>query len=232
MKLADWLIVTASVEGGGNSIDFSLENLADADGDGIGNDADNCPDTANADQSDGDSDGIGDLCDISTVTPVAGANGSISPSVPQAVMYNESMAFTVTPNPGYGIASVTGCNGSLAGNIFTTGPITAGCMVTASFTRQVQAPSYVVAYPQWPGITGVVLVNWGTSGPWGITYELQRSDNGSEFRHVYRGTLNSMRMAMSFLKKGTYVFRVRATKSGYLPSAWAVSKPVVIGGSM
>jgi len=35
----------------------------DADGDGIVNSADNCPNVANADQADADSDGVGDVCD-------------------------------------------------------------------------------------------------------------------------------------------------------------------------
>ena len=36
---------------------------ADADGDGVPDNADNCPDTANADQADADGDGLGDACD-------------------------------------------------------------------------------------------------------------------------------------------------------------------------
>jgi Rieske Fe-S protein len=41
--------------------------------------------------------------------------------------------FTVTPNSGYQIASVTGCGGNLSGTTYTTGPITANCTVSASF---------------------------------------------------------------------------------------------------
>jgi hypothetical protein len=37
--------------------------INDADGDGVCDNIDNCPDTANADQADADSDGIGDACD-------------------------------------------------------------------------------------------------------------------------------------------------------------------------
>jgi hypothetical protein len=39
-------------------------NLPDADNDGISDDADNCPDDANADQADTDLDLIGDVCDL------------------------------------------------------------------------------------------------------------------------------------------------------------------------
>ena len=37
---------------------------ADADGDGVGDVCDNCPSTANADQGDADGDGVGDLCEV------------------------------------------------------------------------------------------------------------------------------------------------------------------------
>lgn len=69
-----------------------------------------------------------------TVTPSPGTNGSMSPSTPQIVNYNETMVFTVTPDNGYFIDTVTGCSGSLDGEIFTTGPITSDCEVVATFS--------------------------------------------------------------------------------------------------
>ncbi len=45
----------------------------DTDGDGVCNDEDNCPDTANANQVDNDNDGIGDVCD--TVDPCGNLGG-------------------------------------------------------------------------------------------------------------------------------------------------------------
>jgi len=68
-----------------------------------------------------------------TVTPSAGTGGSISPSTPQTVNYNQTTSFTVTPNAGY-LSSVTGCGGMLSGNTYMTGPITGNCTVTATFT--------------------------------------------------------------------------------------------------
>jgi hypothetical protein len=68
-----------------------------------------------------------------TVTPSAGANGSINPSIPQTVNYNQNISFTLTPNTGYHIALVTGCSGTLNGSTYTTGPVTAGCTVSATF---------------------------------------------------------------------------------------------------
>lgn len=45
------------------TVDTIELEVADSDGDGILDDADNCPDVANPDQADFDSDGIGDACD-------------------------------------------------------------------------------------------------------------------------------------------------------------------------
>jgi hypothetical protein len=68
-----------------------------------------------------------------TVTPTAGINGSISPSTPQTVNYNETASFTITPGAGYHIASVIGCSGTLSGDTYTTGAVTGNCTVTATF---------------------------------------------------------------------------------------------------
>ncbi len=68
-----------------------------------------------------------------TVTPSAGPGGSISPSTPQIVSYDGTTSFTVTPNTGYSISSVTGCGGTLSGNTYTTGQVTGGCSVSALF---------------------------------------------------------------------------------------------------
>ena len=68
------------------------------------------------------------------VTPTAGAGGSISPGSAQAVTYNASTSFTVTPGSGYGISTVSGCGGSLAGSTYTTGAVTTNCTVSASFS--------------------------------------------------------------------------------------------------
>ncbi len=72
-----------------------------------------------------------------TVTPGAGSNGSISPNAPQTVDNGATTSFTLTPAAGYAIASVTGCSGSLVGNVYTTGAITANCAVTATFAKAV-----------------------------------------------------------------------------------------------
>lgn len=68
-----------------------------------------------------------------TVTPSAGPNGSMDPSTPQTVNSGSTTQFTVNPDPGYSIASVSGCSGSLVGTTYTTGTITSDCTVNATF---------------------------------------------------------------------------------------------------
>lgn len=48
---------------------------SDADGDGLADDADNCPDTANPSQADRDRDGVGEACDDSDDRPDADGDG-------------------------------------------------------------------------------------------------------------------------------------------------------------
>ena len=69
-----------------------------------------------------------------TITASAGSNGSISPSgTISGVVHNSTQSFTVTHSNKY-IAVMSGtCGGNLVGTKYTTNPITADCMVTATF---------------------------------------------------------------------------------------------------
>lgn len=71
--------------------------------------------------------------DAFVVTPIAGANGTITPNAPQEVLPGERVQFTVLPDPGYVIGTVSGCGGSLSGLIYTTGPVGGHCTVTVEF---------------------------------------------------------------------------------------------------
>jgi hypothetical protein len=67
-------------------------------------------------------------------TPVAGANGSISPATPRTLLVGGTTSFTITPNPGYAFTAGGTCGGTLVGNVYTIAPISADCTVTADFT--------------------------------------------------------------------------------------------------
>ncbi|MGB1464946.1 MAG: InlB B-repeat-containing protein [Alcanivorax nanhaiticus] len=59
-------------------------------------------------------------------------HGSFTPANPM-VDHGQTQVFTVTADEGYELAGVSGCGGTLEGNTFTTGTITAECSVTATF---------------------------------------------------------------------------------------------------
>jgi serine protease len=70
---------------------------------------------------------------VYTVSASAGAGGSIGPASAQ-VEHGSATTFTLSPLEGYSITGATGCGGALSGNVYSTGPITAACTVSASFT--------------------------------------------------------------------------------------------------
>jgi len=114
----------------------------------------------------------------STVTPSAGTNGSISPGTPQSVAYNGTASFTVTPNSGYTIASVTGCGGTLSGNTYTTGPITANCTVSATF-----ASNYNIVTPS-AGTNGSISPNTPQSVAYNRTTSFTVTPNSGYYASV------------------------------------------------
>ncbi|MCH8492492.1 MAG: hypothetical protein LAT53_04575 [Idiomarina sp.] len=79
-----------------------------------------------------------------TVNATANAGGSISPSS-RTVTSGNTTTFTVTPNSGFQIDEVTGCEGSLSGDTYTTGAITAACEVSATFIGNAGTLSFRVS---------------------------------------------------------------------------------------
>jgi hypothetical protein len=68
------------------------------------------------------------------LTISSGSGGNISPSS-IAAPHGQQVTFTITPDAGYSIASVTGCGGTLSGNAYTTAPTSGACSVSATFTK-------------------------------------------------------------------------------------------------
>ncbi len=121
-----------------------------------------------------------------TVTPSAGSNGSISPNTPQTVNYNATTAFTVTPNLGYQIAAVSGCGGTLSGSTYTTGPITLGCTVSASFVTG----TYTVTAAVGGDPTGGTVTPSSQSVSYGGTATFTVTTNTGYTASVSQGTLS------------------------------------------
>jgi hypothetical protein len=72
--------------------------------------------------------------DTHQVLAAAGTGGTITPSS-ATVDHGATTSFTVLPAVGHGIATVSGCGGSLTGTAYTTGAIDAACTIAASFIR-------------------------------------------------------------------------------------------------
>jgi large repetitive protein len=81
-----------------------------------------------------------------SVTPATALHGSISPNTLQLVNQNQTISFSVTPDNGYTVFSVTGCGGTLIGTTYTTAPVTADCTVTPVFSLK-QVPAITWATP-------------------------------------------------------------------------------------
>jgi len=96
---------------------------------------------------------IGKLALSSRLIPSSGwldtrttAGGNIEPPRLQ-VEHGGSASFTLSPDTGYHIDSVTGCNGTLSGDSYTTGTISGACTVNATFSRN----SYMLSATAEPG---------------------------------------------------------------------------------
>ncbi|WP_206211967.1 FG-GAP repeat protein [Wenzhouxiangella sp. XN24] len=115
-----------------------------------------------------------------TVTPSAGANGSIAPATAQTVTQGQVTSFTITPASGFGIAAVTGCGGTLAGNTFTTAAITANCTVSATFEALPAAPALTLT----PEAIKTFAFSWAAV-PGASEYRLfENPDGGSGYTQV------------------------------------------------
>ncbi len=69
--------------------------------------------------------------------------------------------------------------------------------------------------------TDSFLVSWGSCGVSGAGYVLEYSREGAEWTRVYSGTATYSYVTVT--QNGSYSFRVKAVKSGYLDSAYRVS---------
>lgn len=69
------------------------------------------------------------------VTTAGRADGCLAGDTPSSAAYEHTVTYTVIPDAQYSITSATGCGGTLAGHISTTGFVTADCSVTSLFSN-------------------------------------------------------------------------------------------------
>lgn len=84
-----------------------------------------------------------------TATPTAGEGGRIEPPIPQGGNAGDVLSFTIVPDEGFGIGSVTGCDGSLNGSTYLTGPLSADCEIVVAFAGDVE--TFTVTASAGPG---------------------------------------------------------------------------------
>lgn len=107
--------------------------------------------------------GGGEMDTFHAVSATADAGGAVSPTS-REVKEGNTATFEVSVDTGYTIASVSGCDGTLDGGIYTTGTVMGPCTVTASF-----APAeFVLSYTAGPNgsLVGAAsqTVTYGASG--------------------------------------------------------------------
>jgi redox-sensitive bicupin YhaK (pirin superfamily) len=96
---------------------------------------------------------------------------------------------------------------------------TCNVLLTASMPATLSVPT--------SSTTGKVTASWSVSATSGATYVLERSDNGGAFSQVYAGSLRTYTETVP-LPNGSYVYRVKAVKDGYVASTWKTSATCVV----
>lgn len=75
---------------------------------------------------------------------VSDGNGMIGPNLVENVEHGTTEAFTVTPDQGFVVNVITGCDGSLDGGTYTTGTMVADCDISVSFVEDGTGPAAAV----------------------------------------------------------------------------------------
>ena len=148
-----------------------------------------------------------------TVSASAGEGGSVTPAT-QNVAHGETTSFTLTATSGYELDTISGCDGSLSGNTYTTAPITGDCAVSAAFTLSLTAPALNVSAGD-----DEVTVSWApVTGAEGFDlYYAEESFDPANYNSYAGGTLLpdvSSPRTVSGLSNGTQYFFSAAAKAG------------------
>ena len=119
-------------------------------------------------------------------TQVVSGQGTISPTT-QVVNAGDTAQFTISPDSGWEILSVSGCNGSLNGQTYTTGAINNSCTVTANFGQISYAVYATIGNGQGTVSPTTQVVNAGDTAQFSIS-----PDSGWEILSVSgcNGSLN------------------------------------------
>ncbi|CAK0780666.1 hypothetical protein CCP4SC76_7520002 [Gammaproteobacteria bacterium] len=134
-----------------------------------------------------------------TVTAIAGTGGVINPNSRDTVSEGIT-SFIVTANSGYRINAVTGCNGSLNGPLYTTGPITSNCQLSATFTATNTTTTITQVSPSPSRVGDPVTVNYSVANPGAGSDSVTVSDNAGA---NCTATVTAGSCTLSFYSVGT-----------------------------
>ena len=157
-----------------------------------------------------------DVINTYVITPMAGANGSITPGTPQTVSHGASQAFAITPDAGYHIADVCAdvvSVGAVSAYTFTN--VTANHTITAAFAIN----TYTLTIATAGNGSGVVTPAVGThSYDYGTVVTLHATANPGSTFMGWSGavvtTTNPLMLTMDAVKSVTATF---ITHQVYLP---------------
>lgn len=86
-----------------------------------------------------DSDCMANKTNLFIVKVISTGGGSASPTQIN-VKAGDTTIINISPNPGYIIDKISGCNGTLSGNKYTTGQISSNCDINVSFKKNLNTP--------------------------------------------------------------------------------------------
>ena len=146
---------------------------------------------------------------------VSGGNGTISPSS-RLVSHGSTTTFSITPNTGYHISSVSGCNGSRNGSTYTTGAITGVCSVTASFTNAAPTVPVLASPADQAEVTSLTpalsaLSTDADGDPINYLYEVSSTSDFGTIAAQSGGISGSWPVSPALSDNTTYWWRARAT---------------------
>lgn len=161
-----------------------------------------------------------------TVSASGNSGGTITPPS-QTVDNGQTAMLTLSANDGYRIDSASGCNGSLSGSQYTTGPVNADCSVIASFASALAPTTTVLAIAPNPAkvsqqviatvsVDGDAATDIGTRASRTIAAATAGSSvtisGDGQSCNVVLDTQGAGQCALSFTTAGTYL--IRADYSG------------------
>ena len=139
-----------------------------------------------------------------TVTPAAGANGSINPATPQVVNPGGNVNFTATPASQYVVDQwlVNGSPAQLGGSTFTLSNILASAAVTVTFATEPENafffnPSEAMAYMTDGLVTGTVTRNFSAAA----TVDYETIDGSALAGLEYASTQGTLTFAQDEMQK-------------------------------